>query len=198
MGEFGKFTYEALCYLMMNVAYAVSNLGVEKFAGVLIGVGRARPPARPHRQRHALRRLRWAAPPAERERGFSRSSCSSNSTKRATPKSSRVLREFEREHTIGNLALTVDEGEALPEKVEAKDEAKPKRAPRRRSYRAPAPPQQKPGSYFVNRINVERSAEGFRYSALTDTAVVPQIVVEVQNNYRRGHHQPPASDGRQR
>ncbi|MGH8646601.1 MAG: M17 family peptidase N-terminal domain-containing protein, partial [Gammaproteobacteria bacterium] len=39
MGEYGKFNYNDLRYLAMNVCYAVSALKVDSFASVLIGSG---------------------------------------------------------------------------------------------------------------------------------------------------------------
>ncbi len=180
MGEFGKFTYEALCYLMMNVAYAVSYLGVEKFAGVLIGPSVSDLPL-DRVVKGMLSGVCDGPHHLPKERRFLKEFVLVELDGARHSKILEVLREFEREQTIGNLALTVNEGAALPEKVEAKDEAAHARPAAK--VRAPAPPRPLPGSYFVNRINVERSAEGFRYSALTDTAVVPQIVVEVQNNY---------------
>lgn len=180
MGEFGKFTYEALCYLMMNVAYAVSNLGVEKFAGVLIGTSVPDLPL-DRIVKGMLSGVCDALHHLPKERRFLKEFVLVELDGARYPKILKVLRELVREQTIGNLALTVNEGAALPEKVEAKDEEAHARPTAR--VGAPAPPRPLPGSYFVNRINVERSAEGFRYSALTDTAVVPQIVVEVQNNF---------------
>lgn len=187
MGEFGKFTYEALCYLMMNVAYAVSNLGVEKFAGVLIGVGVPDLPL-DRIVKGMLSGICDGLHHLPKERRFLKEFVLTDLDAARYPKILEVLREFEREHTIGNLALKVVEGEALePNKGEAADEAEDEEARARPAAAGvaaeAAPPPPKRGSYFVNRINVERSAEGFRYSALTDTAVVPQIVVEVQNHF---------------
>ena len=181
MGEFGKFTYEALCYLMMNVAYAVSNLGVEKFAGVLIGVG---VPGLPLDRivKGMLSGICDGLHHLPKERRFLKEFVLVDLDEARYPKIHGVLREFERDHTIGNLALSVVEGAPLPAKAETKDEAA-HTGTAAAGVRAAAPPRPLPGSYFVNRINVERSAEGFRYSALTDTAVVPQIVVEVQNHF---------------
>jgi len=185
MGEFGKFTYEALCYLMMNVAYAVSNLGVEKFAGVLIGVG---VPGIPLERivKGMLSGICDGLHHLPTERRFLKEFVLVDLDEARYPKILAALREFEREHTIGNLALTVVEGEALEQKKgEATDEAEDEEGGARPAagVAQAAPPPLKRGSYFVNRINVERSVEGFRYSALTDTAVVPQIVVEVQNHF---------------
>jgi hypothetical protein len=180
MGEFGKFTYEALCYLMMNVAYGVSNLGVEKFAGVIIGPGVPDLPL-DRVVKGMLSGICDGLHHLPKERRSLKEFVLVELDRARLSQILEVLREFEREQTIGNLALTVEEGAALPEKVEAKDETAHERPAAR--VRALAPPRPLPGSYFVNRINVERSAESFRYSALTDTAVVPQIVVEVQNNY---------------
>ncbi len=185
MGEFGKFTYEALCYLMMNVAYAISNLGVEKFAGVLIGVG---VPDLPLERivKGMLSGICDGLHHLPKERRFLKEFVLVDLDEARYPKVLATLREFEREQTIGNLALTVVEGEALEQKEgEATDEAKDegRGAHPAAEVTKAAPPPLKRGSYFVNRINVERSPEGFRYSALTDTAVVPQIVVEVQNDF---------------
>ena len=185
MGEFGKFTYEALCYLMMNVAYAVSNLGVERFAGVLIGVGVPELPLE-RIVKGMLSGICDGLHHLPKERRILKDFVLVDLDEARYPKILATLREFERERTIGNLALTVVEGKALEQKGgeatdEAKDEERDAHPAAGVSKGAPSP--LKRGSYFVNRINVERSAEGFRYSALTDTAVVPQIVVEVQNNY---------------
>lgn len=176
MGDFGKFSYEALCYLTMNVAYAVSNLGVEKFASVLIGWGAGALPLDAvvkgmlsgicdglhhlPREKRALRELVFVDADAERHEQILA-----------------LLRKFAEEQTIGRLALTVEEGAPLPQRPEEAEDAVAAGG-----ARAAARPKQPPGSYFVNRINVERSAEGFLYSALTDTAVVPVRAQPVQES----------------
>lgn len=177
MGEFGKFSYDALCYVAMNMAFGVSNFKLEKFASVLIGSGAG------------------GLSVEEAVKGLLSGVCHAL---HHLPEERRCLKEFilvekdlERYEQIKE-AVKKFEYEKLNEKlnlkvVEATDlpggSPVPKAIAPAGPDHASAPP---PGTQFVNRITIERGEEGFQYSALTDTAVIPVRRVDVQSYFVEG------------
>lgn len=185
MGEFGQFTYESLCYLAMNVAYGVSNLGLDRFACVLIGSGQGALPL-DESVKGLLSGTCDALYHLPEEKRFLKEFVLVENNAERYEQILAILNEFARENTVGRLALTVVRGEPLPKKVEPQlaDAAAASADGAGAGARAAAPP--RPGSQFVNRITIERGDAGFLFSALTDTAVVPVRAVDVQSFFVEG------------
>ncbi|HSF25294.1 MAG TPA: CHAT domain-containing protein [Blastocatellia bacterium] len=172
MGEFGKFSYDALCYLAMNMAYGVSNFRLAKFASVLIGSGEGGLSLEEAAKGllcgvcHALHHL-------PEERRFLKEFILVEKDLERYKQIKEAVNKFEHEKSNGKLNLKV---------VEGTDSVAKDIAPASPS-RASAPP---PITQFVNRITIERGEEGFQYSALTDTAVIPVRRVDVQSYFVEG------------
>jgi hypothetical protein len=177
MGEFGKFSYDALCYVAMNVAYGVSNFRLAKFASVLIGSGEGGLSVEEAVKGllsgvcHALHHL-------PEERRFLKEFILLEKDLKRYEQIKEVVKKFEYEKSNGKLNLKVVEGKDLPGGSPVAKAIAPAGPDH-----ASAPP---PVTQFVNRITIERGEEGFQYSALTDTAVIPVRRVDVQSYFVDG------------
>lgn len=169
MGEFGRFSYHSLRYLAMNVCLAVSALKVGSFASVLIGSGEGNLEMQDAAKAllsgfcDALHRLE----PHERVTEF-------------------TLVEFRKDRYAEIVKLL---SEVIP-KIENVDITLKETTIRGRKgkkvitgavgARQPTVPT------FVNRITIERAQEGYSFSALTNTAVVPVREVNVRPFFTEG------------
>ena len=175
MGEYGKFNYESLCYLAMNVAYGVGGLGYDRYASVLIGSGEGGLPVGEVVKGmlsgvcDALHHLK------EDGRAISELVLVEYNPARAS-EVLQILETIRDNKSVGRLDISVSRG---AEDVEPPAPAEPEGARRRPASRAPA-------SQFVNRLTIERGEEGFQFSALTDNAVVPVRRIEVQPYFTDG------------
>ncbi len=167
MGPEGRFGQEDLRYLMLNVAGGVAGLGVECFATVMIGGG-----AGNLSEDHALRGMLFGI-------------CEAMGRLPGRHRLRRVLLiEKDRgrfERIAEKLAGIAHEGPAAALDIVL---LRPRRHPSgRRDAKPPAGPAAKP---FGPRITIERAGDVFRFSALTETAVVPVREVEVQSFFPDG------------
>jgi pimeloyl-ACP methyl ester carboxylesterase len=171
MGEAGRFARNDLRYLMTNVAYAVATLGVERFASVLIGSGAGNLPRESALRAmlngivDALKRLETGerlqqVTLVEHDKGHHDEICA-------------LLHQFAADNSIPDLALEVT-GRKLP----------PLRRRRRAARARPADLPDEPLS--GSRMTIERDGDVFRFSALSDTAVIPVREVEVQAGFASG------------
>lgn len=172
MGEYGRFTYNDLCYLMMNVTYAVAALGHEKFTSVLIGSGGGSLAIGEALKGclsgvcDALDHLKAASQVRINELEFVENDAMRHR------QICEALEAFAPE-TFGGIQLVVSE-KSLPA-----SKRKHKRGARHDDDATE-------GAVFVNRITIERGEEGFQFSALTDSAVVPVRKIEVQPFFTDG------------
>jgi hypothetical protein len=171
MGEYGKFNYHDLCYLAMNICYAVSALKLDDFASVLIGSGEGNLEIE-----EAVKGLLsgfcdalYHVDPKERVATFHLVEYNKDRYAEIV----KVLKDvIDKEH-LPNIELTV-----TYETVRA-----------RKGKRAIVTPTAKRASHFsrfVNRITIERGEDGYSFSALTNNAVVPVRKVEVQSFFTTG------------
>ena len=168
MGEEGRFTKDDLRYLIANVTYAVSALKWDTFATVLIGSG-----AGNLSKERALRGLVEGIGDALRR----------------LPEGGRVKKLILVEYNDdAYVAITKSLQHLKDEKVfpDLVLEVTSKRLPltRRRKEERPAdiPSESLPGA----RITIERDREIFRFSALSESAVIPVREVEVQSFFASG------------
>ena len=169
MGEYGRFSYEALCYLAMNVCLAIAELKVDSFATVLIGSGEGNldlPKAAKGLLSgfcDAIHRL----PGEQRITEFMLVEVDKDRHKEIV----KILNGVKTQ--IPNIAIEIVEGKVTG---------------RRRDK--PAPPivssRQSTVPTFVNRITIERGGDGYTFSALTHTAVIPVRAVNVQKFFSEG------------
>ena len=176
MGEYGKFTYDSLCYLMMNVAFGVADLAEEKFASVLIGSG-AGGLSLEESLKGALSGicdgLHHHAPEKRLLKEFIL-------VERDPERHDEIWDTLQRfagaeEQPIGNLKIDIRQASDLTTPT-----APPKTTGTRSTSVRPA------SAHFVNRVTIERSSEGYQFSALVDSAVIPVRKVEVQPFFADG------------
>jgi hypothetical protein len=171
MGEAGRFTRNDLRYLMTNVAYAIATLGIDRFASVLIGSGAGNLPRESALRAmlngivDAIKRLETGerlqqVTLVEYDKAHHDDICT-------------LLHRFAADGSIPELALEVT-SRRLPT-------AKRRRRPIRERP-ADLPNEPLSGS----RLTVEREGEVFRFSALSETAVIPVREVEVQSAFASG------------
>jgi pimeloyl-ACP methyl ester carboxylesterase len=171
MGEAGRFTRNDLRYLMTNVAYAIATLGIDRFASVLIGSGAGNLPRESALRAmldgivDAIKRLETGerlqqVTLVEYNKTYHDDICT-------------LLEKFAADGSIPGLALEVT-SRRLPA-------AKRRRRPTRERP-ADLPDEPLPGS----RLTVERNGEVFRFSALSETAVIPVREVDVQASFASG------------
>ncbi len=174
MGDYGKFNYNDLRYLAMNICYAVSALKLGSFASVLIGSGEGSLDIEEavkgllsgfcdalHRVPRVERVVEFKLVEHDEDRYAS---------------IVRILKDLKKNRVIENLSLALAE-ETLPP-LPAEQTV---RASHNQSSGA-----QPAASRFVNRITIERSEESYSFSALTNSAVIPVRKVEVQRFFTEG------------
>ncbi|MEO7970159.1 MAG: CHAT domain-containing protein [bacterium] len=171
MGEYGKFNYHDLCYLAMNICYSVSALKLHSFASVLIGSGEGNLEIE-----DAVKGLLSGfcdalhhVDPEERVATFHLVEYNKDRYAEIV----KVLKDVIAKERIPNIEVTMTE-----EIVRAR---KGKRA-----IVTPTASRASHFSRFVNRITIERGEEGYSFSALTNSAVVPVREVEVQPFFTTG------------
>jgi hypothetical protein len=168
MGDEGRFSKDDLRYLMTNVTYAVSALKLDSFATVLIGSG-----AGNLAKERALRGM---------VEGISD-----------------ALQRLPEGKRVGRLILVENDDNAYGKVLSALDDLVKKKLfpdlvlslrhrklplPRHRKKEPPPdiPSDALPGA----RITIERNRDTFRFSALSEKAVVPVREVEVQSFFAAG------------
>ncbi len=169
MGEEGRFTKEDLRYLMANVTYAMAALKLDTVAAVLIGSG-----AGNLSKERALRGMveglgdaLGRLPAGDRLKKLILVEYDDEAYETIT----KSLRHFQKENVFPDLAMEVT-GRKLP-------------LPRHRGEKE-RPPDIPAVSFPGMRITVERTKDIFRFSALSEDAVIPVREVEVQSFFASG------------
>lgn len=171
MGEFGRFSYHDLRYLAMNVCFSISALRLDEFATVLIGSGEGN------------LKLERAV------KGLLSGFC--DALHRLDPKervSKVTLVEFkeDRHAEILEIVNRLAENKVIENVVLNVSEGKvPARKGRKPAYH-PIVNRLQPVSEFVNRITIERTADEYSFSAMTNSAVIPVRKVDVQRFFTDG------------
>jgi hypothetical protein len=171
MGEYGKFTYHDLRYLAMNICYAVSALKINGFASVAIGSGEGGIEIE-----EAVKGLLSGicdalhhVNPEERISEFRLVEYDKTRYRKMV----RALKELIDNKLLENIDLKLTE-EILPAEK------------RKTGGRSKSADKQQEATRFVNRITIERGEEGYSFSALTNSAVVPVRKVNVQPFFTEG------------
>lgn len=174
MGDYGVFDYSDLCYLAMNVCYAVSALKRESFATVLIGSGEGNLEVGA-----AVRGLLSGicdalhhVGPNERIKSVEIVEYNESVHQEIV----QIARQIEKDKSIEHIRLIVDERKLR--------NVKKARAPKGKTKATTNQPVA--NARFVNRITIEHNAEGYSFSALTENAVVPVRQIEVQQYFTDG------------
>jgi hypothetical protein len=173
MGDYGQFTYDDLRYLVMNVGYAVSALRLESFASVLIGSGEGSLDVE-----EAAKGLISGICDAlhhfeKRDRVLKELVMVERDPKRFEELKA-IFERFKEEQPFENIKITLLEPKDIPDKMPASTTV---------SRDADMGMRQ---SRFANRITIEKGEDGFQFSALTNSAVIPMRKVEVQEFFTEG------------
>ncbi len=170
MGEEGKFTKDDLRYLMANVTYAVSALGLNTFAAVLIGSGEGNL-SKDRALRGMVEGIGDALirlPKGDRLEKLTLVERDDDCHRKII----KALERLREEKVFPDLCLEVTV-KRLPQRKSRQDEKE-------------RPPDIPSESFPGTRITVERDGDTFRFSALTKTAVIPVREVEVQSFFASG------------
>lgn len=166
MGEEGKFGEDDLRYLALNVTYAISTLGEKNFASLLVGAGKGN------------LQLDQAV------RGLVLGICDGLSRLNENDRINKVtIVEFDYQRCLDvhDLLQRIQQMDLVGIELVV-----PKTPPKRlRGLRVlPQIRDKLPrASRFQSRITVERDRDIFRFSAITESAVIPVREVEIQSFY---------------
>ncbi|MEK6279142.1 MAG: CHAT domain-containing protein [Acidobacteriota bacterium] len=171
MGEYGRFTYHDLRYLAMNICYAVSALKINGFASVAIGSGEGGIEIE-----EAVKGLLSGicdalhhVNPEERIAEFRLVELDKTRYRKMVS----ALKELIDNKILENIDLKLIE-EILPGEK------------RKTGGRSKSAGNRQEATRFVNRITIERGEDGYSFSALTNSAVVPVRKVNVQPFFTEG------------
>jgi hypothetical protein len=167
MGEEGRFSRHDLRYLALNVTYAIAALQAGSFATVLIGAGKGNLPL------------------ASAVQGMLFGVCDALGRPEVggVERLMIVERDAKRHQEILEHLQTIKEEDSAAGLDIQISSSKLAKAPYRR---APRRPPELPPAKIGPRITVERDGDVFRFSALTEEAVVAMREVDVQSYYSEG------------
>jgi len=170
MGDEGRFSRHDLRYLMFNVTYAISKLGISEFATVLIGSGKGN-----LRQHVALRSMLFGICDAIRrfpdENRISKI-CLVERDEQRSKELHDLLKVISEEDSARMLDIQIPEiRQLMPDKGGEEDEGGEDGGG------------DQAGRYLGTRITIDREGNIFRFSALTDEAVVPVRTAEVKDYF---------------
>lgn len=165
MGEAGHFTRDDLRFLMTNVTFGASALGLDRFATVLIGSGEGNLP-KERALRATLEGLCDALHRLAPDKRVVRLTLVESSAE-VYRDLDELLKHFKKEETIPLLTL----------ELSRKTIAQPKSSRQKGATQADS----RGTPQSSTRITIERQKDVFRFSALSDTAVIPVRDVEVQS-----------------
>ena len=177
MGEAGRFTRDDLRYLLTNITYGAAAMKLSAFATVLIGSGEGGL-SKERALRAMLEGIGDALQRLKEDKRISQSLLVLKvilveSDQDAYAEISKLLEKFADEDAISSLAL----------KVTRKKLPVSKRERQATQVRAESRVTQPPPDI---RITIERNEDLFRFSALSETAVVPVRAVEIQSFFATG------------
>ncbi|HKO61616.1 MAG TPA: CHAT domain-containing protein [Pyrinomonadaceae bacterium] len=174
MGDYGVFDYSDLCYLSMNVCYAVSALKQGSLATVLIGSGEGNLSI-PDAVKGLLSGICDAlhhVRPEERIKTLEIVEFSQDRHKVILESA----RQIAADKIIPHISLSVEKGKSYRVK-------KASRSPRKTTAALARAEKAKP---FVNRITIEHNSDGYNFAALTENAVVPVRQIDVKKYFTDG------------
>ena len=175
MGEPGRFSREDLRFLMTNVTFAITSLGADHFASVLVGSGEGSLP-RDHALRamlagigDALHRLPAQKRKTAGKRNHRLRLILIENNQEVFDELKRNLRELQESPEATGVTLRIGPTRRLP-------------AVRRRAGGSDRPVGVATNPLAGQRITVERNGGTFRFSALSESAVIPVREVEVRDS----------------
>ncbi|HKO44835.1 MAG TPA: CHAT domain-containing protein [Pyrinomonadaceae bacterium] len=167
MGEYGRFSYDDLRYLAMNVCLGVSRLKLGSFASVLIGSGEGNLEI------------------ADALRGLLSGFCDALHRVEADERVNEyILVEFDK-NRFGEIVKTLNELKKQIKNVDLDIEERVSHS-RTKKPVISATTNRKTQTTFVNRVTIEHSPDGYVFSALTNSAVVPMRKVNVRPFFTEG------------
>ncbi|MGA9997643.1 MAG: CHAT domain-containing protein, partial [Pyrinomonadaceae bacterium] len=176
MGEYGKFDYYGLCYMVMNIAFGISQMKLKQFASVLMGAGDGNLSLEQaikgllsgicdglHHQLPGDRTLEEYILVELKDESYQ--------------EILKVLQRYASQNVIENLKIEVREGD---EKEWLAPEIKPEQTKAESDKKQPSFEGPPPASKFVNKITITQGAGGFEFAAMTDKSVIPVSNVRIQ------------------
>ncbi|HEX5731760.1 MAG TPA: CHAT domain-containing protein [Blastocatellia bacterium] len=170
MGDYGQFSYDDLRYLVMNISYAISSLQLNKFATVLIGSGDGGLKV-DEAVKGMISGICDGLHHLDEKKRFLKELILVERNKERVEELTRIIEGFVKDQPFENIEVK------MLKSVDMIGTANPAASARRDNVGDRG---------FVNRITIERGAEGFEFSALTDKAVVPIRKVDVQPFFTEG------------
>lgn len=179
MGEYGKFDYPGLCYMMMNVTFGISQMKQEKFGSVVIGAG------------DGMLKLEDAVKgllsgicdglhhQARKDRALKEYILVELDKKRYE-EIFELLQRYASQNLIEHLKIEVRKGKEEDFLEPPEPESEQEQEKNRPSFQGP------PSSKFVNKITITLGATGFEFAAMTDKAVIPVRNVRIQPFFTEG------------
>ncbi len=168
MGEYGRFSYDDLRYLAMNVCLGVSRLKLGSFASVLIGSGEGNLEI------------------ADALRGLLSGFC--DALHRVEPDervNEYMLVEYDK-NRFGEIVKILGELKTQIKNVDIDIEERVFHSRRKKPATSATSTRKSPTTAFVNRITIEHSPDGYVFSALTNSAVIPVRNVNVRPFFTEG------------
>ncbi|HEX8476619.1 MAG TPA: CHAT domain-containing protein [Pyrinomonadaceae bacterium] len=177
MGDAGKFRRDDLRFLMMNVTLAISTLGHDRFATVVIGSGKGS-----LSKERALRgMLQGICDGLQRLAALSREAKSPVHAAASFGVKQVILVEYDAEQ-FNEIVKILTKFKEPPTPIQELDLTISKQIlPAGRRAKKQRPPDLLPAGEQENRITIERTGDVFRFSALGEDAVIPVREVEVQS-----------------
>jgi hypothetical protein len=173
MGDYGQFSYDDLRYMVMNISYAINALGLESFASVLIGSGDGNLGIE-EAAKGLISGICDALHNFEKHYRTLKVLMIVEKNRKRFDNLTALFKRYEEERPFENISIAMLESKEIPAKS-ALDSSSG-------AYRTAALQQ----SRFVNRITIEKGEDGFQFSALTNSAVIPIRKVEVQPFFTEG------------
>ena len=177
MGEAGRFTRDDLRYLMTNITYGAAAMELSTFATVLIGSGEGSL-SKERALRAMLEGIGDALHRLQEDKRIRQPTLALKvilveNDQDAYEEISKLLEKFANKEALPSLAIKVTRKKLPASKRD-------RQAVQERSESRPA--QSSPEM----RITIERNGDIFRFSALSETAVVPVREVEIQSFFATG------------
>jgi hypothetical protein len=173
MGDYGQFSYDDLRYMVMNISYAINALGLESFASVLIGSGDGNLGIE-EAAKGLISGICDALHNFEKHYRTLKVLMIVEKNRKRFDNLTALFKRFEEERPFENISIAMLESKEIPAKSAVDSSSG--------GYRTAALQQ----SRFVNRITIEKGEDGFQFSALTNSAVIPIRKVEVQPFFTEG------------
>ena len=173
MGDYGQFSYDDLRYMVMNIGYAITALGLESFASVLIGSGEGNLDVE-EAAKGMISGICDALHHFEKEKRTLKLLMMVEKNQKRFDDLTAIFKKFEEDQPFENISIVQLDPIVIPDQSSS-DLSAGRDANESLQH-----------ARYVNRITIEKGEEGFQFSALTNSAVIPIRKVEVQPFFTEG------------